>query len=772
MISINKKNSKIIVSVVLLLTMLQVVLITQLKFNYDFESFFSASDEETKYYFDYRKNFENDTDYCLIGIENKEGVFKADFLKKVDSLCADLKALKHMEAVRSITNSKTFIVSSLGIRPIELIHDDYSRLHDDSLNVFANEELIGTFVSKDAKALTIYVKKENMVPCPNSEGTIKERETNWMNSVEETVSKYSFDEMHLAGRIKAENYYVGKMQWEVMLFVSLSFIMIVLFLFIAFRTLWGIILPMIVVLFSVIWAMGFMSMSGQKIDVMTVLLPTMMFVVGMSDVVHIVTRYLQELRIGKEKAEAIKVTLKDVGLATFLTSLTTAVGFLTLMTTSITPIRNFGLFTSIGVVWAFILAYSFLPAMLFLLKTPKVDHESEARMFWSTQLHSIFIWILRKKKAVLFAGILIAGISIWGVSKIEVNAQLIDEVEEGDPLKDDFVFFERYFSGVRPFEVSLELGKGAKSINDYEVLKEIEKIENFLKEKCQVNQVTSPVTVFKVLNRAMNNGLPEHYVMPGKQNYAKSNKMMAKYKKVAEVGFFTSPDKKLGRLTGIVTDIGSKRSKEIKDDFDVFIKENINKDLVKPRITGSAFLIDNTNDQLSINMMQGLCFSFLVIGIIMGLIFKSFKMILISFIPNIIPLLMIGAIIGFTGIGMKMSTSIIFTIAFGIAVDDTIHFMSKFKIELAKGRSYLYAIKRTFISTGKAIIVTSIILVSGFLMLMLSDFNGTFYVGLLISLTLLFAVIADLFLIPVLLIYMVNKKQIEKMRGLFINFKK
>ena len=170
------------------------------------------------------------------------------------------------------------------------------------------------------------------------------------------------------------------------------------------------------------------------------------------------------------------------------------------------------------------------------------------------------------------------------------------------------------------------------------------------------------------------------------------------------------------------------------------------------KVTGTAHLIDVNNDMLSINMIKGLGIAFIIIALIVGIMYRSVTMVLISLVPNMLPLILISAIMGFCGIYLKVSTSIIFTIAFGIAVDDTIHFLSKFRIQLAKGRTWQYALKRTYLSTGKAIVVTTLILCAGFITLVFSDFLGTFYIGLLISLTLAFAVLSDLFLLPVLII--------------------
>lgn len=795
-----KRLSKWIIGAVGLITALNLVFIFGLRFNYDFESFFSSNNEEAKYYFDFRDHFENDSDYNLVGIENKKGIFQKDFLLRVDSLVQDFKKVDNVEKIQSITTAKTFIASSRSITPIKLIHlNDFSRLKDDSTNIYSQKELVGTLVSEDATALNIYVKKVNMVSGDGEDSnlpglmdrlksnyralmgdttnninkalSVKEKEKKFVLDIEEAIAKYSFDEVHMAGRTKAENYFVNKMQWEIVFFVLSSLVLIVIFLFIAFRSPWGVILPLFVVTLSVIWCMGFISVAGNGIDIMTVLLPTIMFVVGMSDVVHILTKYLNELRSGVPKLDAIKVTIKEVGLATFLTSLTTAIGFLTLLTSGVTPIQNFGLYTAVGVILAFVLSFTFLPAVLLNIDPPKTANKKAYNPFWEKLLHSLFGWILKNKSKVLIASGIVVGVSLWGVSKLEVNAQLIGEVQEGDPLKDDFVFFEKKFAGVRPFEVSLQAGDSCESLLDRRALLEMDKIETFLTEECEIKQVTSPLSLFKIMNRAMHLNDPEEYKFPDEKSYNLVSKYAKKFRKKKEFAMILTRDMKLARLSGIHEDIGSKRFHELRVKFKEFVDTEVNTSIVQPRLTGSALLIDDTNDSLAKNMMIGLGLAFMVIAVIMGLLFQSFRIVLISFIPNVIPLIIIGGILGIFGIGLNISTSIIFTIAFGIAVDDTIHFMSKFKIELMKGRSYLYAIKRTFISTGKAIVVTSIILVSGFLTLMYSDFNGTFYTGLMVSLTLLFAVLADLFLIPVLLISLVNDKQIQKMRSIFFKFK-
>jgi len=498
-----------------------------------------------------------------------------------------------------------------------------------------------------------------------------------------------------------------------------------------------------------------MAMNGKNLDIMTILIPTIMFVVGMSDVIHILSKYLEELRYGKDKISAIQKTMKEVGLATFLTSLTTAIGFLTLLTAGIRPIREFGVYTAVGVMLAFILAITFLPALLFFLEKPKIVNTQNDKLFWYKWLHNLLLSIIKHRIAILITTITLSIISIYGISKIEINVKLIDEVNEGDPLKEDFLFFEKNFGGGRPFEFTIWLKDSTKSILDESVLKDLNKIQNYLEKDFHVKQIFSPISVVKSLNRSIHAGLPFYYNIP---TDSLENQKITRLLKIASnakaLNNLITPNQLQARFTGKIDDIGSKYMIQKTDSMYLFLEQNLDPSIYGYKVTGSAALIDKTNFYLSKNMLEGLLIAFVAIAIIMSLLFKSPKIILVSLIPNIIPLLLIGGLIGFWGIGLKMSTSIIFTIAFGIAVDDTIHFLSKLKIELSKGKSMLYAIKRTFISTGKAIILTSIILSGGFLTLILSSFNGTFYTGLLISLTLIFAVFADLLLIPVLLIFL------------------
>lgn len=736
-----------------LLSACSIYFATRLRFDYNFDNFFPKGDPDLAYFFSYRDKFGNDNDYILIGLDNKGSLFEKKFLTKVDSLTTYMQRQPNVEAVLSPTTVKSPIIEQFGYFEIPYLHvAEPERYVQDSITIYNSRELVGTLFSEDATSVSLFVQ--------TSDNLGKGASDTLMASLNGKLAQLQLTEHHIAGKALAQSVFVDKMKLELMVFMSASIVLVVLFLWITFRTAWGVLVPLAVVLLSVLWALGVMGLFNIPLDIMTMLLPTILFVVGMSDVIHILSRYVTEVGQGMEKLPALKITIKEVGMATFLTSLTTAIGFLTLLTTAIVPIRNFGLYTAIAIGLAYLLAFTVLPAILLLIKKPNPVRAKRVDFSWPILLRRMLRFVLNHPKHILTTSFAIIVISIIGISQIKVDTTFLEDLGDDDPILKDFQYFEEKFSGVRAFELHLIAAEG-HSIYDLEVLQELEKLEQYLYNTYGLNFVTSPATVVKTIHRAQNGGLPDYYILPdSKEDMERVKQRLQAFRNRSELRSVVTADAKEGRLTGKMKDIGSAAATVKNDSLRSFISQNINPSYLRTRITGSSVLLDKNNAYVTSNMMQGLLIAFGVIAVIVGLIFRSWRMVIISLIPNIIPLLMIGGIMGFMGINMTVSISIIFTIAFGIAVDDTIHFLSKLKLELIKGKPLPYAVKRTFISAGKAIIITSCILMAGFLTLLLSTFDATYYVGLFVSLTLLFAVAADLYLLPVLILlfYKPSKK--------------
>ena len=286
----------------------------------------------------------------------------------------------------------------------------------------------------------------------------------------------------------------------------------------------------------------------------------------------------------------------------------------------------------------------------------------------------------------------------------------------------------------------------------------MEKIQNYLEEDYGLHHCMSLVSVLKIANRVEHGGQNAYYEMPDETDAKKFYKQLTKFDVDGTMSLLVDSTEKYARISSKIGDVGLYAITDKNEALYAFVDKNIDKDLLEVRVTGTGHLLDRNMSSLSRKLALGLLIALVAVSLLMGFLFRSVKMVILALIPNIFPMLMLAAILGYAGVNLNVSTAIIFTISFGIAVDDTIHFMSKFKLELNKGRSFLYALKRTYLSTGRAIVLTTLILCSGFLLLMCSDFLGTFYIGFLISATLMFALIADLLFLPVILLYFFKKK--------------
>lgn len=722
----------------------------KLQFDYNFENYFPVNDPDPEFFYDFRDTFGSENDFLFIAIENSTGIFQKKFLRKVKSLSDSLAGLRFVEMVQSPVNFKSPVITEMGLFEIPFLHiEEPEKYAADSARIYKTEWLVNSFFSSDAKALAVVVRNKGMLA--------KNKSDTLLFAIERLLAEHDFDNYHLAGRIHAQHHFLKKMEKEIFLFFFASLALVIVLLFVTFRNAWGIAFPVIAVLTSIAWLFGLMNITGKSLDLMSSLIPTIIFVVGMSDVIHIISKYLEEIKNGKEKKEAIKTTVKEIGVSTFLTSFTTAIGFLTLLSSGIIPIRQFGLYSSLGVCIAFAAAYLVLPPLLLLMKKPeikKIPHKS-----WDKMLHRSLFKIIRHRKYIIPGFLLVFIISLFGIKNINVNNFLLEDLSDKDEFKKEYLYFENKFSGARPFEMGLWLSDSSKSFFDFDVLQQLEKIEIFLKEDYGVGFIVSPLTLVKSANQALNGGHPGEYRMPGSEEQL--NKVKKILKRVAgreEIKLVLTGDKRFCRISGKIPDYGGYAIKNKNADLDSFMKKNTDVSLVDYKITGTAALIDKNNELLAENMIRGLLLAVFAVALIFGFIYGSLKIMIIALMTNILPLVMIGGLMGFSGIDLKISTSIVFTIAFGISVDDTIHFLSRMKLEMRKGRSRIYAMKRTYISTGKALVLTTFILSGGFLTLILSGFAGSYYIGLLVSLALVFALAADMILLPALLMLFYRKK--------------
>lgn len=723
------------------------------RFDYDFEKFFPIEDDETAFFYDHRAKFESDNDFLLIAIENEEGIFQLPFLKKVDRYVNELKKNKLIESITVITDQKQFFLLPTGLtaeKPYISFKED--QLKSDSTSIYNSKELINTLVSKNGKSLCLFIKHQEYIS--------KKKCDLLIDDVNRISKKYNFESIHVAGRIVGQSYYIDVMNKELLFYVALSAILIVLFLYVAFRSLWGILIPQVILLGSVIWIVGAMGLFNQPINIILTTLPTVMFVVAMSDVIHLVARYLDALRVTNNTIESIQIALGEVGFSMFLTSITTAIGFFSLYFVNVEPIRIYGVVLGFGVLIAFVLTIVTLPALFYIFPNPKYILEKKESQFWVKKLRKWFIIVLKKRKQVILISILGLIVGVIGLLQIKTNNYLMDDMRADEPIKQDFNFLDENYGGIRPFEMAIILKDTTKTFWDEDVLLEIEKVENYIENKYGAEIKQSLVQTIKIMNRSSHAGISSYYELPTSKRTLRSFKQKLRFAGRGELyKLLVDSTGTVSRINGGIGDLGGTIIRSRNKEMQAFLANLPSNKWLEFKLTGTSHLLDKNMNYLSTSLVKGLLFSILIVALIMGLVYRSWSILIISIIPNLIPLVLVAGIMGYFGIALKTSTAIIFTIAFGIAVDDTIHFLGKFKTELNKGRTKIYALKRSYITTGKAMILTTLILCAGFLLLLMSDFLGTFYMGLLLCLTLFFALILDLTLLPVLLYLFYNPKK-------------
>ncbi len=748
-----KTNAYFLLILAILITAVVLVFPPKPQFDYDFEQFFPQDNADLEFYGLYKNKFENDNDYLLIALENQKGeLLDKNFLDQALQIQNEINSIEGVDTVISILNFEKPIIGVFGMRWEKVFK--WETENDRQKSKLEMEAFRSQLISKDEKSLLFWIK--------NKQNISKEEGDELYLQIRSVFNKSDLSPKAVAGKIQAQGDFIKLMQKEFGMFFGLSILLILLMLFLIFRSFWAVWIPVVTLLIGVTWAFAFMLYFGKSLDVMSVMQPTIFLIVGLSALVHFITHLKTKIDLGYNQQNAISEVFKELFVPVGLTFLTTSLGFISLYFTSIPALKSFGITTGTGVLIIFIVCILVAPGLLHLVKIKGKGAATQLKS--ESTLRSLFSWILKRRKTVLITFLAISVLSIWAGSTIHVNGFLLDNLPSDHPIQNDLDYFDDQFGGSNPLELYLEVGENAGSLLEYEVLQEIEKVEAKLQELLDTASLISPLTLVKSLNQAQNQGSSKAFVFPSGGQFQRMNRFLNR--DLGEFGIRVLADNnKIGRISSRIPDYGTLKMNSIRSQLNEFVKAEIDPKLLKVSWTGTAYLIDLGHQSVTSQMAKGLGFAFLIVGIIAGVLFRSWRISFILLIPNIIPLIWMLGLMYVLGVEFKLTTAILFTVAFGIAVDDSIHFMTRLRFELAKGISLVYAIKRTFLETGKAIILTSVILVSGFGLLIFSQFGVTHFTGLLIGASLIFALLADLFLLPLLLLPM-KKVWEEKSKSL------
>jgi predicted RND superfamily exporter protein len=543
---------------------------------------------------------------------------------------------------------------------------------------------------------------------------------------------------------------------EIGIFIGASLLITSLLFFFFFRSFRATLISIIIVIIGVMWSFGFLGLLNYEITVLTALVPSLIIVIGIPNCIFLTNKYHQEYKVHRNKVKALQRVTTKVGMATLMTNVTTAIGFATFVASNNELLLEFGVVTSINIMALFFLCIIVIPIFHSYIPAPKDRHIEHLDRGY---VKSFMDWILRNVKENRFSIYVVAVsllvISIIGIYKMRVSGSIIEDMPKKEAFFQDIIFFEKEFDGVMPLEIMIDT-KRKKGVMKLSTLKRMDELEVAIDEIPELSKPISVVNLIKYSKQAYYNGNPEYYELPSSQeqsfilSYAKN---ATKNSKENLMKSYVDSTGQYARITTFMRDENGDAIPRIEAEIRKKADKIFPPNQYQVSITGKALVFQKGTGYLLDNLLSSLIFAFFLTALLIGFMFRSFKMILVSIIPNLLPLLLTAGIMGFFDIPLKPSTILVFGIAFGLSVDDTVRFLAQYREELKKNnwkiRKSVYA---TFNDAGLSMFYTSIVLFFGFSVFMLSSFGGTIALGGLISLTLLFGMLSNLMLLPALVL--------------------
>ncbi|MCD2258594.1 efflux RND transporter permease subunit [Psychroserpens luteolus] len=542
---------------------------------------------------------------------------------------------------------------------------------------------------------------------------------------------------------------------EIGLFIGLALGVTSLIFFFFFRSFRATFISLIVVCVGVMWTFGILGLLNYEITVLTALIPPLIIVIGIPNCIFLINKYQHEVKLHGNKVKSLQRVITKIGNATLMTNVTTASGFATFILTESKLLKEFGIVASLSILAIFILCLLVIPIIYTFLPYPKDRHLEHLNKRWIGGFVNWIERMVREQKIAIYVTSLVLIIaSIIGIYKIEISGSLIEDMPKEKAFFKDIRFFEEEFDGIMPLEIMIDT-KRKKGVMKLSTLKKMEKLEDLIDEIPELSRPISVVSLVKYSKQAYYNGNPKYYQLPTSQE----NSFILSYAKnsssdVDLLKNFVDSTGQYARITTFMKDIGTDKMERIQEDLQNKIDKTFQpKDRYDVIMTGKALVFQKGTKYLVKNLAISLSLAILLISIFMAYMFRSVRMIIVSLIPNVLPLVITAGLMGYLGVPIKPSTILVFSIAFGISVDDTIHFLAKYRQELqANHWKIRKSVYRALRETGVSMFYTSIVLFFGFIVFTTSSFGGTVALGALVSATLLFAMLSNLLLLPSLLL--------------------
>jgi predicted RND superfamily exporter protein len=541
---------------------------------------------------------------------------------------------------------------------------------------------------------------------------------------------------------------------EIGIFIAAALGVTSLIFFFFFRSFRATLISLVVVCIGVMWTFGILGLLKYEITVLTALIPPLIIVIGIPNCIFLINKYQLEVKLHGNKVKSLQRVITKIGNATLMTNVTTASGFATFILTESKLLKEFGIVASLSILAIFILCILIIPIIYTFLPYPKDRHLEHLNKRWIGGFGDWMERMVKQRRITIYVTSLVLLIgSIIGMYQIKISGSLIEDMPKKTEFFNDIRFFEEEFNGIMPLEIMIDT-KRKKGVMKLATLKRMNELEELIDEIPELSRPISIVGLVKYSKQAYYNGNPKYYQLPTSQE----NSFILSYAKNSSSNVdllknFVDSTGQYARITTFMKDIGTDKMERIEENLQNKINKVFPKEKYNITMTGKALVFQKGTKYLVKNLAISLSLAILLISLFMAYMFRSFRMIVVSLIPNLLPLLITAGLMGYLGVPIKPSTILVFSIAFGISVDDTIHFLAKYRQELLannwKIRKSVYAALR---ETGVSMFYTSIVLFFGFSVFIISSFGGTVALGALVSVTLLFAMLSNLLLLPSLLL--------------------
>ncbi len=759
------RNRFLLVVVLVLMTIFMAYKGKDVKLSYDNAPMLPDKDSTRIQYLEFKKLFGEDGNLIVVGAINPD-IFTLSQFNAWADLGTKIREIDGVKEVVNISRAVTLIKNEADhkfiIKPL-VTQKPTTQVEVDSLkNVILSLKFYeGMLFNPKTKAslMTIALDKNKL----NDVSRIA-----LIDNVVKAVEAYRTQnkvEIHYSGMPYIRTITMGKIKHELFLFVLISIAVAAFIMFLFFRSVRVVLSSLLIVAISITWVLGTLSLFHYKITILSGVIPSLIVIIVIENCIYILNKYHWEYKNHGNKMRALSQVIHRIGFASLMTNAATALGFAAFILVPNQLLREFGLITALNIMILYVLCIVLLPIIFSLLAPPTPKHlkHLDNNFFGAVLDKVIYLISFRRNLIYGIAGSLVI-VGFIGLSLMKTSGKIVDDFRSNDPVYIDLKFFENNFGGVMPFEISVDTKK-KNGVMTYSTIQKIDRLQNMINQYPEFSKPLSLVEVFKFARQSYYGGDSSKYSLPSSME--KNFILSYMPQKVQGSGgdllkTFIDSTKQITRISFQMADVGTKHMDALMSNILPQVDSIFDKSKFNVKVTGNSVLYAKGTNFLILNLFESVIIAIILISILMAFLFSSFRMILVSMGPNIVPLLITGAIMGFSGIPIKPSTIIVFSIALGISVDNAIQYLSRYRHELkvndgAIKISALNALREA----GFSMIYTSIVLVLGFSVFIVSEFGGTQALGILISTTLLFAMFFNIMVLPSLLLTL-DKRLVSK----------